>query len=108
MFDFSNYSAESKDYDDSNALVVGKMKYEMGGVAIEVIVRLKPKMYSILGSNSSDSKNNPNSYKALKTSIGTIIKNPEMVRFVPDHLKTKKICKTAAKKLPFAIKYIPD
>ena len=26
MFDFSNYSAESKYYDDSNKLVIGKMK----------------------------------------------------------------------------------
>ena len=38
MFDFSNYSAESKYYDDSNTLVVGKMKDEMGGVAIEQFV----------------------------------------------------------------------
>ena len=28
MFDFSNYSAKSKYYDDSNKLVVGKMKDE--------------------------------------------------------------------------------
>ena len=31
-----------------------------------------------------------------------------MLRFAPDHLKTKKICKNAVKKLPFAIKYVPD
>ena len=35
MFDFSNYSAESKYYDESNKLVVGKMKDETGGVAIK-------------------------------------------------------------------------
>ena len=29
-------------------------------------------------------------YKPFKISIGTITKNPEMLRFVPDHLKTKK------------------
>ena len=29
---FSNYSGESKYYDDSITLVSGKMKYEMGGV----------------------------------------------------------------------------
>ena len=34
MFQFSNYSAESKYYDDSNALVVVKMKDELGGVAV--------------------------------------------------------------------------
>ena len=34
MFNFGNYSAESKYYDDSNALVVGKMKYKMDDVSI--------------------------------------------------------------------------
>ena len=35
MFDFGNYSAKSKYYDHSNKLVVGKMKDETAGVAIE-------------------------------------------------------------------------
>ena len=35
MFDFSNYSTKSKYYDNSNKLVVGKMKDETVGVAIE-------------------------------------------------------------------------
>ena len=35
MFDFSNYSAESKHCNDSNALAVCKMEDEMGGIAIE-------------------------------------------------------------------------
>ena len=43
--------------------------------------------------------------KSSKISIGVIIKNPEMLKFVPDHLKTKKMCKHAVKKLPFAIRY---
>ena len=54
MFDFSNYSAKSNYYDDSNALVDGKMKDEMGSTAIEEIVGLKPKTYLILVSNSSE------------------------------------------------------
>ena len=29
-------------------------------------------------------------YKSLNICIGTIIKNPEMIKFVPDHVKTKK------------------
>ena len=32
MFDFSNCSGKSKYFDDSNKLVVGKMKDETGGV----------------------------------------------------------------------------
>ena len=31
-----------------------------------------------------------------------------MVRFFPDHRKTKKMCKNAVKKLQFVIKYAPD
>ena len=44
--------------------------------------------------------------KTLKVSIGAIIIGPEMLRFVPDHLKTKKMCKHAVKKLPFIIRYV--
>ena len=29
-------------------------------------------------------------YIPSKTSIGTVIRKPEMLKFVPDHLKTKK------------------
>ena len=46
--------------------------------------------------------------KTLKISIGVIIKDQEMLRLVPDYLKTKKTCKYAVKKLPFVIKYVPD
>ena len=56
MFHFSNYSAKSKYYDDSNKIVVGKMKDETGGVAIKVFVGLKPKVYSFLVDDSSEHK----------------------------------------------------
>ena len=48
MLDFSNFSIKSKYYDNSNKLVVGKMKDETADVAIEKYVGLKPKMYSFL------------------------------------------------------------
>ena len=35
IFDFSNYSTKLKYDDNSNKLVIGKMKDETGGVAIE-------------------------------------------------------------------------
>ena len=54
MFDFSNYFSKSKYYDDSTTLVIGEMKGEMGGVAIEKFVGLKLKIYSILLSDSSE------------------------------------------------------
>ena len=55
-----------------------------------------------------DNRNKSDNYKTLKISIGTIIKDLEMLRFVPDHLKTKKMSKNAVKKLLFVIKYVPD
>ena len=39
-------------------------------------------------------------YKFLNISIGTVMKNSEMLKFVTDHLKTKKMCKHAVNKLP--------
>ena len=35
LHDFSNYSTKSKYCDDSNKLVIGKMKDEIAGVAIK-------------------------------------------------------------------------
>ena len=45
MYDFINYSAESKYYDNLNELVVGKMKDKTGDAAIKECVGLKPKIY---------------------------------------------------------------
>ena len=57
MFDFSNYSTKSKYYDNSNKLVVGKMKDETAAsVAIEEFVGLKPKIYSYLVNDNSEHK----------------------------------------------------
>ena len=44
MFNFSNYSTNSKYYYSSNKLVIDKMKDETGGVAIKEFVTLKLKM----------------------------------------------------------------
>ena len=46
-------------------------------------------------------------YKSLNVNIGTVVKNPEMLKFVPDHLKTKQIGNHAVKKLRFVIRYVP-
>ena len=44
MFDFWNYSTKSKYYDNSNKLVIDKMKDETTGVAVKQFFELKPKM----------------------------------------------------------------
>ena len=56
MFDYSNYYAKSEYYDDSNKLVVGKMKDETGGVTIKELVGLKPKIHSYLVDDTSGHK----------------------------------------------------
>ena len=47
LFDFSNYSKDSKFFDDANKNDIGKMKEEYGGVIIDQFIGLKSKMYSI-------------------------------------------------------------
>ena len=49
-----------------------------------------------------------NIYKSLNINIGTEMKNPEMLEFVPDHLKLKQMCKHAVKKFPCLLRYVPD
>lgn len=44
--------------------------------------------------------------KTLKISIEEIKQALEMLRTVPNHLKTKEMCKHAVKKLLFLIKYV--
>ena len=56
MLDFINYSTKSKCYNDSNKLVIDKMKDEIAGIVIEEFVRLKPKMYSFLVNDNSEPK----------------------------------------------------
>ena len=43
------------------------------------------------------------SIKSLDISIGTVMKNPEMLKFLPDRLKTKDMWKHAVKKLPYLL-----
>ena len=43
-------------------------------------------------------------YKYLNVSTGTVMKNPKVLELVSDHLKTKKLCKNAAKKITVSIK----
>ena len=57
MFDFRYYSTKSKYYDNSNNVVVGKIKDETAGVALEEFVGLKPKIYSYLVDDKSEHKN---------------------------------------------------
>ena len=56
MIHFSNYSTKSKYYDDSNKVVIGKMKDETGGVTIKEFIGLKAKTHSFLVDDNSEHK----------------------------------------------------
>ena len=71
MFDFSNYSTESKYHDNSKNLVIGKMKDETAGVAMEEFVRFKSKMYSYLADDNSEHKRE----KYVNRNVATISHN---------------------------------
>ena len=55
-----------------------------------------------------DSEYSTDNYKSSKISIRTIMTNPEILKFVSDRLKTKKMCKHTVKKLPFVIRHVLD
>ena len=47
LFDFSNYSKDSKFFDKPNKKIIDKMKDEFGGVIVIEFVGLKSKMHSM-------------------------------------------------------------
>ena len=54
LFHFSNYSKDSKLFDETNKKVIGKMKDEFGGVIVTEFVGLKSKMYSMKKLNAKE------------------------------------------------------
>ena len=56
MLNFRNYLTKLKYYDNSNKLVISKMKDQTFGVAIEEFIGLNPKMYSYLVNDNSEHK----------------------------------------------------
>ena len=55
LFDFSNYSKDSKFFNETNKKVIGKMKDEFGGVIVNEFVGLKSKMYSMKNIDGKES-----------------------------------------------------
>ena len=55
LFDFRNFSKESKFYDSQNEMVIGKMKVVSKGILINKLVGLKSKMHSLLSNDGKES-----------------------------------------------------
>ena len=47
LFDFSNYSKDSKLFDQTNRKVIGKMKDQSDGIVVTEFVGIKSKIYSL-------------------------------------------------------------
>ena len=58
LFDFSNYSKDSKFFNETNKTVIGKMKDEFGGVIIIEFVELQTITYSKKKKNIDDKEHN--------------------------------------------------
>ena len=54
LFDFSNYSKDSKFFNETNKKVIGKMKDEFGEVIVERFVGLKSNIYSMKKINGKE------------------------------------------------------
>ena len=94
MFDFSNYFAESKYYDDSNKLVEGKMKDETGGVAIKRFIGMKLKMYSFLVYDSIEQKKAKSVNKNILATISHskykgVLLNQKCLRHLMNRIQSK-------------------
>ena len=55
LFDFSNYSKDSKFFNETNQKVICKMKDEFGGVIVDEFAGLKSKMYSVIKIDGKES-----------------------------------------------------
>ena len=91
LFDFSNYSKDSKFFDDANKKVIGKMKDEFGGVIATEFVGLKSKMYSIKKidgkeSNTAKGVNIATEFNEFKD----VLFNKKIIRHKMKRIQTKK------------------
>ena len=93
MFHFSNYSTKSKYYNNLNKSVIGKMKDEIGSVAIEEFVRLKAKMYSFLVDNSEHKKSKGVKRKVFATmsqnDYKDVLLNNKCIRYSINKIQSK-------------------
>ena len=91
LFDFSNYSKDSKFYDDANKNVIGKMKDEYGGVIIDQFVGLKSKMYSIRKTNGNESSTAKGVNIAIELNkFKNVLFNKEIIRHKMKRTQAKK------------------
>ena len=90
-FDFSNFSKDSKFYDNQNEMVVGKMKIIYRGIPINKFVGLKSKMHSMLSDDGKES----NTAKGINTAtefneFKDTLFNKKVIRHKMKRIQSKK------------------
>ena len=65
-------------------------------------------LFSFIICKLVDSQYSAGDYKYSKFSIGGIMKNPEMLKFVLDHLETKKMCNKTILEDDWTLKSAPN
>ena len=91
LFDFSNFSKDSKFYDNQNEMVVGKMKIIYRGIPINKFVGLKSKMHSMLKDDGKES----NTAKGINTAtefneFKDTLFNKKVIRHKMKRIQSKK------------------
>ena len=91
MFDFSNYSKDSKCFDSTNKKVIGKMKDEFAGIIANEFVGLKSKTYSIIKIDGKES----NTAKGVNIStefneFKDVLFNKKIIRHKMKRIQAKK------------------
>ena len=95
LFDFSNYSKDSKFFYNTNKKVISKMKDEYGGVIIDEFVGLKSKMYSIKKIDGKESSTAKGLNIATKfNEIKDVLFNKKIIRHKMKRIQSKKHKKT--------------
>ena len=91
LFDFSTYSKDSKIFNETNKKVIGKIKYEFGGVIVTEFVGLKSKMYSI--KKSYGKEHNTGKGVSIATEFDNfkdVLFNKKIIRHKMERIQSKK------------------
>ena len=91
LFDFSNYSKDSKFFEDTNKNVIGKMKDENDGAIINQFIVLKSKMYLIKKIDVSQSSTTKGVNIASKfNEFKDVLFNKKVIRHKMKRMQAKK------------------
>ena len=90
LFDFSNYSKDSKFSGDTNKKVVGKMKDEYDGIITDKVIALKSKMYSIKKIDGNESSTKGVNVARVFNEFEDVLFNKKIIKRKMKRIQAKK------------------